>query len=88
MRTYDEIFEISAKRHGGADELNSKLGAPKSTDELAAIPDDRWTPEILAIEVPCPQRPVECSRREARDYRTSGHPGNRIGANLDRRMTR
>ncbi len=46
MRTFDEIFEISAKRHGGMDELNSKLGAPKSTDELVAIPDDRWLSQM------------------------------------------
>lgn len=42
MRDFDEIFDIAAGRHGGAKALEAKLGKPKSADELAAIPDDRW----------------------------------------------
>ena len=46
MRTFQEIFEISAGRHGGAEALEAKLGRPKSAEELAAIPEDRWLAEM------------------------------------------
>ncbi|AXS39513.1 3-methyladenine DNA glycosylase [Breoghania sp. L-A4] len=44
MRTFDEIFELAAERHGGAEALEGMLAEqkPKSEAELAAIPDDRW----------------------------------------------
>lgn len=42
MRSFDEIFDIAAGRKGGAAALNAMLAAPKSDQELAAIPDDRW----------------------------------------------
>ncbi|WP_270729367.1 DNA-3-methyladenine glycosylase I [Shimia sp. Alg240-R146] len=42
MRTFDEIFAISADRKGGADALNAMLEPPKSAADLAAIPEDRW----------------------------------------------
>ncbi|NOD48294.1 MULTISPECIES: DNA-3-methyladenine glycosylase I [unclassified Ruegeria] len=42
MRTFDEIFDISASRHGGPDALQAMLHKPKSPEELAAIPEDRW----------------------------------------------
>lgn len=43
MRTFDEIYEISAERKGGHDALEALVGElPKSADELAAISDDRW----------------------------------------------
>ncbi|MEO1107546.1 MAG: DNA-3-methyladenine glycosylase I [Pseudomonadota bacterium] len=42
MRSFDEIFEISAGRHGGAAALNAKLSKPKTPQELAAMPEDRW----------------------------------------------
>lgn len=42
MRSFDEIFDIAAGRKGGAEALNAMLSRPKSGDELAAIPDDRW----------------------------------------------
>ncbi len=42
MRSFAEIFEIAAGRHGGAAELEKKLSRPLPTEELAAIPDDRW----------------------------------------------
>jgi len=42
MRSFDQIFDIAAGRKGGADALNAMLSRPKSGDELAAIPDDRW----------------------------------------------
>ncbi|WP_299852566.1 DNA-3-methyladenine glycosylase I [uncultured Roseovarius sp.] len=46
MRAFQEIFEISAGRHGGAEALEAKLGRPKSAAELAAIPEDRWLAEM------------------------------------------
>lgn len=46
MRSFREIFEISAGRHGGAEALEAKLGKPKSAAELAAIPEDRWLAEM------------------------------------------
>ncbi len=46
MRSFREIFEISAGRHGGAEALEAKLGRPKSAAELAAIPEDRWLAEM------------------------------------------
>ncbi|NVO54535.1 DNA-3-methyladenine glycosylase I [Rhodobacteraceae bacterium B1Z28] len=46
MRSFDEIFEIAANRHGGPDALKAKLSTPKSPAELAAMPDDRWLSTI------------------------------------------
>ncbi|WP_170331683.1 DNA-3-methyladenine glycosylase I [Ruegeria arenilitoris] len=42
MRNFDEIFDIAAKRHGGPDALEEKLGKPKNPAELAGMPEDRW----------------------------------------------
>lgn len=42
MRSFDEIFEISAGRHGGPDAFETLLSKPKSHAELAAMPEDRW----------------------------------------------
>lgn len=44
MRTFEEIYEIAAKRHGGAEALEAKINdyPMKSPQELAEIPDDRW----------------------------------------------
>ncbi len=42
MRTFDEIFEIAAKRKGGADALEALLGQQKSTADLESVSDDRW----------------------------------------------
>ncbi|WP_171120559.1 MULTISPECIES: DNA-3-methyladenine glycosylase I [unclassified Ruegeria] len=49
MHHFDEIFSIAAKRHGGHGALDQKLSKPKTIDELAAVPDDRW----LAIITKC-----------------------------------
>ena len=46
MRSFDEIYAISADRHGGAEALESTLSKPLPPDELAAIPDDRWLSTI------------------------------------------
>ena len=42
MRTFDELFEISADRKGGPDALNGLLEPPLSELELSSVPDDRW----------------------------------------------
>ncbi len=42
MRSFDEIFDIAAGRHGGVDALNANLSKPKTPAELAAMPEDRW----------------------------------------------
>lgn len=42
MRHFDEILAIAADRKGGVDHLNAMLEKPKSADDLAAIPEDRW----------------------------------------------
>jgi 3-methyladenine DNA glycosylase Tag len=44
MRSYDEIFDIAAGRHGGKQALEAEIARwkPKPAAELAAIPDDRW----------------------------------------------
>ncbi len=42
MHHFDEIFRMAADRHGGADALNSQLETPKSPEELADLPEDRW----------------------------------------------
>ncbi len=42
MHHFDEIFGIAAGRHGGEAALEARLGQPKPTDELTAIPEDRW----------------------------------------------
>ncbi|WP_170422784.1 DNA-3-methyladenine glycosylase I [Ruegeria arenilitoris] len=42
MRHFDEVFKIAADRHGGAAALEQKLSKPKSLEDLAAMPDDRW----------------------------------------------
>lgn len=42
MRHFDEIFAVSAGRHGGPVALEEKLVKPKPVAELTAMPDDRW----------------------------------------------
>lgn len=42
MHHFDEIYGLAADRHGGIDALEQKLTRPKSKDELARMPDDRW----------------------------------------------
>lgn len=45
MRTFDEIFAIAADRKDGPAALEAMLSKPRSAEELAAIPDDRWLSE-------------------------------------------
>ncbi|EBA16505.1 hypothetical protein RSK20926_22309 [Roseobacter sp. SK209-2-6] len=40
MRSFDEIFEISAARHGGTDALEAKLQKPDP--KVSKLPEDRW----------------------------------------------
>lgn len=42
MRSFDEIFDLSAKRHGGREVLKASFAVLKTREELSAIPDDRW----------------------------------------------
>ena len=42
MHHFDEVYRMAADRHGGPDALEQKLSKPKTLDELAAMPDDRW----------------------------------------------
>ncbi|MCV6823042.1 MULTISPECIES: DNA-3-methyladenine glycosylase I [Halocynthiibacter] len=42
MRSFDEIYEISASRKGGVDALEELLSKPLPQSELLEIPDDRW----------------------------------------------
>ena len=42
MKSFEEIFEIAAKRHGGTDAFLKTLTPPKSTEDIASIADDRW----------------------------------------------
>ncbi|MEL6794888.1 MAG: 3-methyladenine DNA glycosylase, partial [Pseudomonadota bacterium] len=42
MRSFDQIFDIAAERHGGAEALDAKLDPPPPIAEVAAQPDDRW----------------------------------------------
>jgi len=46
MRTFDEIFEISAGRKGGAEALNDLLDPPTNTRELEKITNDRWLAQM------------------------------------------
>ncbi|WP_170343678.1 DNA-3-methyladenine glycosylase I [Ruegeria atlantica] len=42
MRSFEEIFDIAASRHGGVEAFEAQLTKPKSHEELAAMPEDRW----------------------------------------------
>lgn len=42
MRHFDEIWAISSQRKKGDKALEELLSKPKSADELAAMPQDRW----------------------------------------------
>ncbi|MBW8639775.1 DNA-3-methyladenine glycosylase I [Hoeflea sp. WL0058] len=42
MRTFDELYKMAADRKGGPEAFEATLTTPKTPDELAAIPDDRW----------------------------------------------
>ena len=48
MRSFEEIYAISAGRKGGADALEAIIASHKmrSPAELAAIPEDRWLSEM------------------------------------------
>ncbi|PYG28274.1 DNA-3-methyladenine glycosylase I [Pelagimonas varians] len=42
MRSFDEILSIAADRKGGQSAVLGGIATPKTPDQLAAIPDDRW----------------------------------------------
>ena len=41
MRSFNEIYQIAAERHGGEKALEEKLSAPLNASEIAALRDDR-----------------------------------------------
>lgn len=43
---FAELFEIAARRKGGAKALEALLPTPTPTEQLAAMPDDRWLAEM------------------------------------------
>jgi 3-methyladenine DNA glycosylase Tag len=42
MRSFEDLYQIAADRHGGAETLETQLTRPRSARELAALPEDRW----------------------------------------------
>ncbi|NBZ89427.1 DNA-3-methyladenine glycosylase I [Stagnihabitans tardus] len=46
MRSFAEILEIAASRHGGAEAVLADVPVPKSPEALAAIPDDLWLAQM------------------------------------------
>ncbi|QMU58720.1 MAG: 3-methyladenine DNA glycosylase [Boseongicola sp.] len=42
MRSFDEIYQIAADRHGGSHALAEKLSPPPPPAEIATRPEDRW----------------------------------------------
>ena len=46
MRDFDAIYKIAADRKGGPEAFEATLSRPKSSEELAAIPDDRWLSQM------------------------------------------
>lgn len=42
MRSFDELLEIAADRKGGRDAVLADIAAPKTAEELAALPDSDW----------------------------------------------
>jgi 3-methyladenine DNA glycosylase Tag len=42
MRSFDEIYAIAADRKGGSGALEAMLAKPRSPEDLAEIPEDRW----------------------------------------------
>ncbi len=49
MRTFQDIWAISAKRKGGDETLEAQLLKPRTAEELKATPDDRF----LALATKC-----------------------------------
>ena len=46
LTAFDRLYDLAAGRKGGGDAFEATLQAPKSKEELAAIPDDRWLSSI------------------------------------------
>lgn len=46
MRSFDEILAIAAARKGGVEAVLAGIPVPKTADDLAAIPDDRWLAQM------------------------------------------
>ena len=46
MRSFEEIYEITAERKGGPAALEAMLDTPVPAAELAQIPEDRWLAQM------------------------------------------
>ena len=46
MRSFAEILEIAASRHGGVEAVLADVPVPMSPEALAAIPDDLWLAQM------------------------------------------
>jgi 3-methyladenine DNA glycosylase Tag len=42
LTSFDDLYALAASRKGGGKAFEATLATPKSPEELAAIPDDRW----------------------------------------------
>lgn len=42
MRHFDELYDIAASRHGGAEALDATLTKPETQETLAKLGEDRW----------------------------------------------
>jgi 3-methyladenine DNA glycosylase Tag len=49
MRSFPEIYDLAIQRKGSADEIEAHVMRPKGSDEIAAMPDDRY----LALMTKC-----------------------------------
>lgn len=46
MRYFTELYERAARRHGGAEAMESRITEPRSAADIAAIGDDRWLSQM------------------------------------------
>jgi 3-methyladenine DNA glycosylase Tag len=49
MRSFDEIYAMAVANKGGSEAVEQHLDEPKTPDELAAIPDDRWLSRLSQV---------------------------------------
>ncbi|GGB03581.1 DNA-3-methyladenine glycosylase I [Allosediminivita pacifica] len=46
MRRFEDILDEAAARHGGREAVLADIAEPKSAEEIATVPDDRWLAEV------------------------------------------
>ncbi len=49
MRSFEEILDIAADRKGGRSAVLEGMVPPKSAEEIAQIPDDRWLAAMARV---------------------------------------